>query len=194
MTRHVNQLFGKRVIGGTTGEQIATVRDVVLSADSRRIVALVVGGGSLSGERAVRWEAITGVGEYVVVANPEPAPLEDDDEVGELRRGAEKITDKKIISVTGEELGAVGDMVYDERGAIVGFVLKKQGLFGGSRQPVLRVEDVQAIGKDAIIAAHGDLVSPEAIGAQRDAGGADDGAAGPDDPGRQPDVRDLPAP
>jgi uncharacterized protein YrrD len=147
----VNDLFGKRVISRQTGDQLATVRDVVLDTQARRIMALVIGGGRSGDEQVVRREQILGMGEFIIVDGAGPFPASDADaEIAELREGAEKITGKKIISDAGEQLGTVGDMYFSRSGAIVGFELK-HGLFAGSDPQVIRGADVQAVGKDAVI-------------------------------------------
>jgi uncharacterized protein YrrD len=146
----INDLFGKRVISQQTGDQLATVRDVVLDRQARRIVALVIGERA-GDEQVVRRERILGMGEFIIVDGAGPFPASDSDgEIVDLREGAEKITGKKIISTAGEQLGTVGDMYYSRSGAVIGFELK-HGLFSGSDPQVIKAADVQAVGKDAVI-------------------------------------------
>lgn len=148
----MNELFGKRVISQLTGNQVATVREVVLDPEARQIVALIISGGRSSGEQVVRMGQILGMGEYVVVDETRPLqPSSGDAEIVELRKGAEQITGKKMMSATGEQLGTVGDMYLNQRGAIVGFELK-HGLFSGAEPQIIRIADIQAVGKDAVIA------------------------------------------
>jgi sporulation protein YlmC with PRC-barrel domain len=155
----VNDLYSKQVINQSTGERVASVRDVVLSADARRIVALVVGEGMWSNdERVVPWELVRSIGDYVIVESATPfAGLDDDAEVAELRKQAHRITDKMVVSDTGERLGSIGDMFFDNNGQIIGYSVK-QGMLGSSGDaPFLPAEQVQVIGKDAIIATDSDL-------------------------------------
>lgn len=148
----MNELFGKRVISQLTGEQIATVREVVLDPEARQIVALIISGGRSSGEQVVRMGQILGMGEYLVVDTARPLqPSAGDAEIVELRKGAEQITGKKLMSASGEQFGTVGDMYLNRRGAIVGFELK-HGRFSGGEPQVIRAADIQAVGKDAVIA------------------------------------------
>jgi uncharacterized protein YrrD len=148
----MNELFGKRVISQLTGEQIATVREVVLDPEARQIVALIISGGRSSGEQVVRMGQILGIGEYLVVDTARPLQASAGDaEVVELRKGAEQITGKKLMSASGEQFGTVGDMYLNRRGAIVGFELK-HGRFSGGEPQVIRAADIQAVGKDAVIA------------------------------------------
>lgn len=161
----INDLFGKSVIGQHTGNQIATVRDVVLDAEIRQIVALIIGGGWSGDEQVVRRERILGMGEFIVADDATPFPTGSEDvAVADLRAGAERITGKKIMSTTGEQLGTVGD-IYFSGNMIVGFELKR-GLFSGGDPEIVQIEDVQAVGKDAVIAVTRQPVALSTITAQ----------------------------
>lgn len=163
--QRINALFGKRVINQATGDRVASVHDVVLSSDARRIVALVVSeGGRTGNEQVVPWESVISVGEFVIVDGKQPwRMLSEHAEVLELREQAQQITGKPIMSAAGERLGTVGDVLYNERGEIVSYELK-QGLFGGSSDaPLLPAASVQAIGKDAIIASSGELIGRDEL-------------------------------
>jgi sporulation protein YlmC with PRC-barrel domain len=148
----MNELYGKRVISQITGDEVATVREVVLDPEARQIEALIISSGRSGDEQVVRMGQILGMGEFIVVDGTRPFESSaGDPEIVELRKGAEQITGKKIMSATGEQFGTVGDMYIGRRGAIVGFELK-HGPFGGSEPQVIRATDVEAVGKDAVIA------------------------------------------
>jgi uncharacterized protein YrrD len=182
----VNTLFGKPIVSQSTGNQLGSVRDVVLSSDTHRILALVGGGGGWSGkEQVIRWPAISGVGEYVVVNEAGPLPaVGEDAEISELRAKAEKITGKPIVSTQGERLGTVDDLYYNSRGEIVGYAVK-QGTFGGTL--VLRAGAVQSVGKDAVIASSSELVDANELELQQE---AETRAVGANDLGQRPELRD----
>jgi uncharacterized protein YrrD len=158
--RKVNDLYGKQVINQSTGEKVAAVRDVVLSDDARRIVALVVGDGMwANGERVIRWDSIISVGDFVIAQGTAPyAAVADDAEVGELRKQANKITGTMVVTSAGERLGTIGDMFFGNRGDIIGYSIK-QGMMGGSEDPFLPADQVQVVGKDAVIATTGELTT-----------------------------------
>jgi uncharacterized protein YrrD len=152
MMQKMNELFGKRVISQVTGDQVATVREVVLDAEAHQIVALMIADGRSGDEQVVRMAQILGIGEVVVVDGTRPFPSGTaDPEILALRKSAEQITGKKMVTAAGEQLGTVGDMYLGRRGAIIGFELK-HGLFSGSEPHIIRAADVQAVGKDAVIA------------------------------------------
>ena len=147
----INELFGKRVINHRTGNQVASVREVVLDPEARHLVALVVTNQHSHDEQVVRMEHIFGMGEFVIIDGTTPLqPSSSDSEVVALRKNAQQITGKKLMSVMGEQVGTVGDMYVGSSGAIVGFELK-HGMFSGSDTQVFRASDVQSVGKDAVI-------------------------------------------
>jgi uncharacterized protein YrrD len=158
--RKVNELYGKQVINQASGEKVAAVRDIIMSDDSRQIIALVVGDGMWANdERVVRWETVISVGDFVIVEGTTPfAPLTEDAEIHELRKQSNKITGTMVVTSTGEKLGTIGDMFFNNRGQITGYSIK-QGMMGSSEDPFLPAEQVQVIGKDAVIATSSELTS-----------------------------------
>lgn len=148
--KKVNELYSKSVIHQSTGDRIGSVSDVVLDSEVRHVVALVVNDGN---SHVVRWNAIMGIGEMIVVSGELPLrTVADDDEVSELLKRANRITGTTIVSDGGEKIGTVGDLFIDESGEIVGYSVS-QGLFKDMRgRKFLPVQDVHAVGKDAVIA------------------------------------------
>lgn len=147
----MNELFGKRVISQLTGNQVASVYEVVLDPEARQIVALVLTSEHSRDEQVVRMEQILGMGEFVVIDGTRPLQSSaDDSEIIALRKSAQQITGKKLMSVTGEQVGTVSDMYVGRSGVIVGFELK-HGPFSGADPQVFRAIDVQTVGKDAVI-------------------------------------------
>lgn len=157
----VNELLGKMAINQASGERIAPVRDVVLSGDTRSIVALITGtGGLFSAEQVIPWSAIVSLGDVIVVDGASPlGTVKENAEVAGLRKQSFQITGAAVISATGEKIGTVSDMMADTDGAILGFTVK-QGLLAnlmGTR--FLPIEQVQTVGKDAIITTITELMS-----------------------------------
>jgi uncharacterized protein YrrD len=158
--RKVNDLYGKQVISQATGEKVASIRDIIMSEDVRRIVALVVGDGMWANdERAIRWDTVISVGDFVIVEGITPfAPVAEDAEIAELRKQSSQITGTMVVTTTGERLGTIGDMFFNNRGQIIGYSIK-QGMIGSSDDPFLPAEQVQVIGKDAVIATSSELTT-----------------------------------
>ena len=171
----VNDLFGTEVISQATGDRIAPVRDVVLDADMRQIAALVLGpGGLFSDERVVRWREIISLGDVIVVAGSTPLPtIKQDTEVAELQKQAVRITGVAVITASGERLGTVGDIGFDDQGRVLGYEINHGVLSGLLGQKFLPSESVRTVGKDAIIATVTELHSvkefEQALGEQHSA-------------------------
>ena len=171
----VNDLFGKEVINQTTGDRIAPVRDVVLAADLREIAALVLGpDGLFSDELVVRWSTIISLGDVIVVAGTTLLPtIKQDAEIAELRKLAVRITGVAVITATGDQLGTVSDIGFDARGRVLGYEISHGVLGGLIGQRFLPSEQIQSVGKDAIIVTTTELSSVKeferALGEEHDA-------------------------
>jgi len=164
----VNQMFGKEVINQVSGEKIATVHDIVMDRDTRRVTALLIRSGGLMGNTSVvHWDLVVSVGDVVVIRAERNLPsLNDDAEVSELAKHAKRITGTSVISDKGEQLGSVGDIFINERGEVVGFEVK-QGMLHSNRY--LPAEHVQAVGKDAVISTLADLPREKDLGSESSA-------------------------
>lgn len=181
--RKVNELYGKSIVHQATGNRIATVRDAVLDAQVSRVIALLADEGQLMGaSRVVRWNAVVSVGDVIVINSALPLPaVSEDQEVTNLLAQTNRITGTTIVSDGGKHIGTVGDLFIDEQGAIVGYEVK-QGLFTDLRgRKFLPVGDVQAVGKDAVIAVESELATVKAVERQKDT--AETGAEHPTDDG-----------
>jgi uncharacterized protein YrrD len=66
---------------------------------------------------------------------------------------ASEVIGLPIVTINGgEDVAEVKDVVYGaEQGRVLGFTLNKRGLLHGSRREVLPIEQVTAIGKDAVM-------------------------------------------
>ena len=175
MMHKVNELFGTDVINQATGARIALVRDVVLATDLRQIAALILSSGGLfSDELVVRWPTIISRSDVIVVAGTSPLlTVKQDAEVAELRKLAVRITGLAVITASGDQLGTVSDIGFDDQGRVLGYEIT-HGLLGGlTGHRFLPSECVQSVGKDAIIATTAELSSVKeferALGEQKDA-------------------------
>ncbi|BBL79757.1 hypothetical protein RxyAA322_16110 [Rubrobacter xylanophilus] len=153
----VNGLFGKDVVVEDTGERRAKVEDVVFDGENRRVVALLVRGGLFGGRDFVRWEEISGLGDVVVVrAGAEFPRLRDDPEIRELHKNSQTITGTAVIHA-GEKIGSVSDIFVDDSGAVAGYEVSRGLLSDLKGRRFLPVEQVEAAGKDAILARTAEL-------------------------------------
>lgn len=155
----VNQLYGKDIIHQSTGNRIATVRDVVLDADSRHVVALLADEQNLLNTSYVlRWSAVAVVGDVIIINSVLPlVAVSEDQEVADLIGQTNRITGTTIISDGGQQIGTIGDLFIDDQGTIVGYEVK-QGFFTDLRgRKFLPVNNVHTVGKDALIATEAEL-------------------------------------
>ena len=153
----VNGLFGMEVVNESTGEKKAKVQNVVFDEDYGNVVALLVSGNRvMGGSRIVRWDLVSSIGDVIVLRDDELVELKEDPEVAGLSKQSRQITGTEIVTDGGEKIGSVGDLFVDDRGAVVGYEVKR-GLIGG--HDFLPVEKVRSAGRDAIITEDADLPS-----------------------------------
>lgn len=169
------ELIGKGVVHQATGERLATVYDLVFTPDTRNVSALVVdSGGWFRDARVIPWSAIASIGDVVMVQGDKPiivasesAALQQD-----LQNNA-RITGTPIVTDTGERIGTIGDLFINERGNVIGYSVKQGFVSDLSGRKFLPVDQVQSVGKDAVIAGPAELQSLKQAVKQieQDAGG-----------------------
>ncbi len=156
-------LIGKEVVNQATGERLAQVSDLILDRDARRIVALLVDGGGWFGDaKVMRWSNVVSIGDVIIAHGDNPVIIaRDDAEVSDLINQDTRITGTTIISDGGERIGTVGDVYIDDAGEVVGYEVSQGLMNDWSGRKFLTADQVQAVGKDAIIANTSDLKSVE---------------------------------
>lgn len=159
--RKAKELVGKAIVNQATGEHVATVRDLIFDGDARHVAALLVdSGGWFRDARVVCWEAIASIGDVVMVQGESPvvtassAPQLSD----ELKQDV-RISGMPIMSDSGERIGSVGDLFIDDKGDVVGYEVKQGFMSDLGGRKFLFADDVQTVGRDAIIADAGHLTS-----------------------------------
>ncbi len=170
--RKAKELIGKSIIHQATGEQVATVHDVVFDADTRKVAALLTHtAGWFQNAKLVPWRNVTSIGDVVLVEGELPViTTADDPAIADDIKPDARISGTAIVSPSGERLGTAGDLFIDDNGVVVGYEVR-QGFMSIGNHKFLPAEHVQAVGKDAIITDVPDL------GAVRDA------ASGPSEKG-----------
>jgi uncharacterized protein YrrD len=157
--RKVKGLIGQELISRADGHHVAPVKDVVISEDHSTVTALVVEeAGVLSTARVVPMEAIHSFGRDAIVIEGDAAVLE-----ASAAPALDVATDRslagmKVFSDSGQEVGTVADVYFQEDGGrIVGFEVSSGTLGDLASGPrFLPVEDVDHIGEDIV------YVRPEA--------------------------------
>ncbi len=156
--QRVNELFGKEVVRQTSGEKQGKVRDIVFDEESRNIVALLVG-GMVGRAKALHWTLVASVGDVVVVGGQEALEkLGEEPEVADLHKKRHTITGTEIVTQEGEKIGEVRDVFVNERGRVGGYEVSRGAVSDLRGRKFLPIENVQAIGKDTLIASNTDLL------------------------------------
>jgi uncharacterized protein YrrD len=159
--RKANSLIGKELVNQATGEKLATVQDIILDNDAHQVVALLVdSGGWFRDARVVHWNAVVSIGDVVVVRGNTPIVVASSDpQLAFLIETKTPMTGTTIISDGGERIGTVGDLFINDAGAVVGYEISQGFISDLAGRKFLSAENIQAVGKDAIIAHPSDLMS-----------------------------------
>lgn len=161
MMRKTNELFGKVIVAQASGERLATVRDVILDRDGRKVVALLIdSGGWFSRAKVVLWKEVISAGDVIIVHGSDSiTAVEQNSELTDLLHHTPRMTGTTLITEGGQQIGTVGDLFINERGEVVGYEVKQGFISDLGGRKFLPVDTVQAIGEDAIIAKDAPLSS-----------------------------------
>ena len=167
--RKAKDLIGKAIIHQETGEKVAVVHDVIVDAEAQRVSALLTDtGGWFRDARVVPWSKVTSVGDVVMVQGEMPViTTASSPEIANQIKPDARITGTAVVSDAGERIGTVGDLFINDAGDVMGYEIK-QGFVSLSGRKFLPADNIQAVGKDAIIASASDLQSVKQAGRQHD--------------------------
>jgi uncharacterized protein YrrD len=151
--RKAKELIGRSIVHQATGERLATVNDVIFDSEARRVCALLTtSGGWFNDAQVVPWSRVAAVGDVILVQGDPPIiTTADAPEIAEQVKGDGRISGTAIVSDTGERLGVAGDLFIDQTGNVTGIEVR-QGFMSFAGKSYLPAEQVQAVGRDAIIA------------------------------------------
>jgi uncharacterized protein YrrD len=153
--RKGKSVIGKQILSLSTGQRLESVNDLVLDPDGRRMIALVVSeGGILTSEKVVPSSEITSYGKDAVVVRAPDAIISASDQP-ELRAAVhhhDKILGKTVFTTTGDKLGSISDVYFDERTADVMGYEVSGGLIGDATKGTsyLATDEITNIGPDVI--------------------------------------------
>ncbi len=157
----VDDMLGREVFNQDTGEKLASVEEVIFDDGTRSVVALLVKGGLLQSPGVMRWSSVANVADVVVVRGDGAlGVLHSDPEVSALRRRSRKAEGKEAITREGEKVGEVSDVLVDDRGAVLGFEVKRglvRDLAGREQVPI---REIVSHGRDAILVTGSSLAYP----------------------------------
>ncbi|HVM29426.1 MAG TPA: PRC-barrel domain-containing protein [Candidatus Limnocylindrales bacterium] len=153
--RKGKNVIGQPVLGFADGRRLDTVKDLVLSGTDDSVVALLVDeGGLLSHSRIVPFDQIRSFGRDAVVIEDKQAIISASHsrEISKILNRDEKLLGKKVVTDTGDGLGSISDMYFDDQtGRILGFEVSG-GLIGDIARGTsyLALEDIERMGPDVI--------------------------------------------
>lgn len=153
--RKGKHVIGQRVLSFADGRAIDTVKDLVLSGQHEAVLALLVDeGGLLSESRVVSLDAVRSFGRDAVVINDAGGVVKAsaDPEVKEILNRNEQLLGKKVVTDTGDGLGSISDMYFEEgTGRILGFEVSG-GMVGDIARGTsyLAIGDIERMGPDVI--------------------------------------------
>src|SRR3954453_5419138 len=153
--RKGKSVIGKQILSLATGERLESVSDLVLDPDGGRMIALVASeGGILTSSKVVPSSEITSYGKDAVVVRAPDAIISASDQP-ELRAAVhhhDKILGKTVFTTTGDKLGSISDVYFDERTADVMGYEVSGGLIGDATKGTsyLATDEITNIGPDVI--------------------------------------------
>lgn len=153
--RKGKNVVGQSVVSHIDGRRLESVKDVLLGETNDGIVALLVDeGGLLSSSRVVPIESVESFGRDAVVISGSDAVVSAsaDPEVKAIVNRKEKLLGKRVLTSSGDLLGSISDMYFEERsGRILGFEVSG-GILGDIARGTsyLAVEEIENMGPDVI--------------------------------------------
>jgi uncharacterized protein YrrD len=149
-------IIGKKVLSRLDGQRLDSVRDIIISKDHTRIVALILDeGGLFSPATAVAIENVVSFGKDAVVITDSKTVTRVDHfpAVKEILDERETLIGKHVFTESGQQMGKVEDVYFEETtGAITALeVAGKIMPTERSASVQLPVGDVVSIGPDAVI-------------------------------------------
>ncbi|HVG00659.1 MAG TPA: PRC-barrel domain-containing protein [Chloroflexia bacterium] len=149
-------VIDKDVLSRADGVKLATVKDLVISKDHTRVVALLTAdGGLFSKARMVPISKVVSIGKDAVIVTDSNADMaaEDDPTVKESLDSKDRLIGKAVYTDHGDEQAVVNDIHFDEKsGSIVGLELAGGVLENSSDGTAyLPIEEVISIGQHAVM-------------------------------------------
>ena len=112
MSERFKAAQGRKVVSRASAEELGNVSHLVVDAQSRRIVSLVV--GRRRNARLIDWEHVSGFGADAVMVDDEASLLEPRDEHDHAAaRGQLDLLGRRALDDLGNELGEIDDVAFD---------------------------------------------------------------------------------
>lgn len=165
--RKAKSLLGLKIVTQTEGRDLGTVRDLIFSDQSQRLIALLLTDRDLFGmidATAVPWNEIRQIGRDALMVTGENAvtKVHGDAILAEAFDARNSLDGKQITTDGGENLGHISDLYIDDSGHVLAYEVSG-GLFSNiynGKRYLERPVGV-TVGEDAVIVPHGVIADLE---------------------------------
>jgi uncharacterized protein YrrD len=157
MTIKATDIIGLKIISLQNGKELGQVKDLVYDPDEIKMTALIVEeGGIFSEAKLIPFNEIRNIGDDAVIiesANKIKKISEIDSKISQIAKANTYITNTKVLTNNGIELGTVSDLLLDPTTGIVGQMEISQGMIKDVRsgKKYIDISQIETIGKDIII-------------------------------------------
>ena len=174
--RKAKSLLGLSVITHADGKNLGTVRDLIFSDNSQKLLALLLSDRELFGmidATCVPWNQVREIGTDALMVESDQSlqKVHADAIIAESYDAHHSIVGKQLTTDQGEKTGQVSDLYLDDSGYVTAFEVSG-GLFadalGGKRY--LAMPSTLTVGQDVIIVPH-DAVHQLELQSQTEPGG-----------------------
>lgn len=158
MSFRAADLIKRHIVQIDTGLIVGHVEDLIIDPDLQRIMALVTVSPLWKREATVlHWDEVrVASGDVILVtAGAEPQPISVHPELQALVDRGIRLNGTTVIAESGVRYGSIHDVMLDEDGSIIGYILS-YGFLGTDRRYVA-ASAIKAIGPDAVVALDGSL-------------------------------------
>lgn len=150
MSESFRQALGRKVVSRATAQQLGTVSHLLVTADGRRVAAVVMGKGKKAS--LVDWAQLTGFGADAVMVGDDAAVRPPGDHREHAAAdGKLELLGRRLLGESGNELGTVDDVTFDPASGAL------EALHGGGNQ--VAADAVLGVGSYAVVVA----VSPSTV-------------------------------
>jgi uncharacterized protein YrrD len=151
-----NSVLGKPVLSRADGEKLDTVKDVIVSTDHTRVIALLLNEGNiLRKPTVVPIENVVSFGKDAVVITDREAVVRADHvpAVAQALDIDQRLSGRRVYAESGDHKGKVADIYFDDKtGDITGIdVTDITGVASSKQTAFLEKVDIISFGADAVV-------------------------------------------
>jgi sporulation protein YlmC with PRC-barrel domain len=122
MSERFTAVSGRKVVSRTSAEELGKLAHIVVDVERCQVASLVVGKGRKA--LLIAWEQVSGFGPDAVMIADETALQEPrDDREQAAADGKLELVEKRALSDTGNDVGAITDVVFDPETGVIESIL-----------------------------------------------------------------------